>query len=141
MTDRIKDKIIEIENFLNQLQELSPSDFQEYENDFGKKAACERYCEKIIEAVVDLAFKTIKQLQLKIPEEDKEAFVILEQNNIISSMLSERLQNAKSMRNILAHEYGKVDDKIIFGAVTEELQVDIPEFIRNIEDKINKKDQ
>ncbi|MBI2139232.1 DUF86 domain-containing protein, partial [Candidatus Woesearchaeota archaeon] len=44
-------------------------------------------------------------------------------------LLSERLKDAKRMRNILAHEYGEVDDEIIFHAVKEEMPRDIKEFI------------
>ena len=39
------------------------------------------------------------------------------------------------MRNILAHEYGEVDDEIVFNAVTEELEKDAIEFIKNIKKK------
>ena len=36
------------------------------------------------------------------------------------------------MRNIIAHEYGKIDDEIVFGAVTEQLGKDVREFIKDI---------
>jgi len=132
MNERINDKIKEIENFLNELEELIPQNLNDYLHDFEKKAACERYFEKIIEAVVDLAFLIIKNKKLKIPEEDKEAFDILANEDIISKELAERLKDAKGMRNILAHEYGKIDDKLVFHSITEELIKDVEEFLVNI---------
>ncbi|MBW2995234.1 DUF86 domain-containing protein, partial [Candidatus Woesearchaeota archaeon] len=84
---------------------------------------------KIIEAVVDLAFLIIKDKGLKIPEEDKEAFDILSSENVISKELAEKLKDAKGMRNIIAHEYGKIDDEIVFHSITEELEKDITDFI------------
>lgn len=138
---RVDDKIEEIEKFIEQLKSFLPPDFDDYESDFQTKAACERYCEKIIEAVVDIAFLMIKELKLKIPEEDKEAFIILADKQIISSNLSAKLQDAKGMRNILAHEYGKVDDNIVFHAVTEELENDVREFLENVKTYLQKKEQ
>jgi uncharacterized protein YutE (UPF0331/DUF86 family) len=132
---RVNDKIGEIEQNISELEEIMPSDIKEYNLDFKTRAACERYFERIIESVVDVAFLIIKDKGYKIPEEDKEAFDILAQEKIISSGLSKKLM-AKGMRNILAHEYGKVDDEIIFNSITEELVNDVREFIRCIINKI-----
>lgn len=141
MNDRIKDKITEIEKFLDDLGSFLPSEFEEYQENLQNKAACERYFEKIVEAVVDLAFMVLKELKENIPEEDNEAFAILERKDIISILLSKKLQNAKSMRNILAHEYGIVDDRIVFLVVTEEIERDIQEFLKSIENYLQKKEK
>ena len=75
-----------------------------------------------------MAFLTIKEKGLEIPEEDKGAFDILSKDKIISIELSKKLKDAKGMRNILAHEYGKVDDSVVFESITEELISDVKEF-------------
>ena len=129
---RIRDKIKEVEKYLEELEEITPSYTEEYKKDFKTKAACERYFEKIIEAIVDLAFLVIKERKLKIPEEDKEAFDILLKESIINEQLTERLKEAKGMRNIISHEYGKVDDETVFNSITEEIQNDSKEFIKSI---------
>jgi len=130
---RIKDKLEEIEKYLSEITEIMPDNFKEYRDDFKTKAACERYFERIIEAVVDLAFLIIKDKGLKIPEEDKEAFDILAKEDIISRELAERLKDAKGMRNIIAHEYGKIDDELVFRSITEELEKDVNKLIKDIE--------
>lgn len=84
--------------------------------------------------MIDLAFLIIKEKGLKIPEEEKEAFDILEKSNIISAKLCEKLKDAKGMRNIIAHEYGKIDDEVVFHSLTEELVRDANKFIRNVSD-------
>jgi len=119
MTNRLRDKIEEIEDYLSELHEIGPQSFQDYVCDLKTKAACERYFEKIIEAVVDLAFLLIKDKGFKIPEEDKEAFDILAREGTISRELAGKLKDAKGMRNIIAHEYGKVADRIVFEAIGE----------------------
>ena len=129
MNERIKDKIKDIEKYLSELNEIRPSNLKEYIRDLKAKAACERYAEIIIEAVIDLTFLFIKERKLSLPESDLHAFDILLQNKIISSELTEKLKDAKSMRNIIAHEYGSIDDEIVFHSITEELEKDIKELI------------
>jgi uncharacterized protein YutE (UPF0331/DUF86 family) len=34
------------------------------------------------------------------------------------------------MRNIIAREYGKIDDEIVFHSITEELEKDVTDLIR-----------
>ena len=41
------------------------------------------------------------------------------------------------MRNVIAHKYGEIDDKITFAAATEEIGRDLKELIKSIKRKIN----
>ncbi len=129
---RIDDKIAEIEAFLSELQEIIPENFKEYMADLKTKAACERYFEKITEALVDLAYLIIKEKLLKTPEEEKEVFDILAEAGLIPRELSIRLKEAKGMRNILSHQYGNIDDEIVFESITHELANDTQEFIQKV---------
>ncbi len=133
MNDRIKEKIDEIEQFLEELESSLPEDFEKYKTDYKLRAIGERYFEKIIESAVDLAFLIIKERNLKQPEEDKQAFDILAKEKIISESLADKLKDAKGMRNILAHEYGRIDNELIFHSLVEELIPDVQEFIKSAE--------
>ena len=130
---RITDKINEINGFLEELKSIIPSSLEGYKSNIEKKAACERYVEKIVEAMTDLAFLIIKNKKLKIPEDDIDAFNILLENKIIGSDLASKLKNAKGMRNIINHQYGKIDDEIVFEAITEELDKDAAKFVEIVE--------
>ena len=57
-------------------------------------------------------------------------------NKIIPESLCKKLKEAKGMRNIIAHEYGKIDDELVFEAITEQLEKDINEFISLIKEEI-----
>ena len=129
---RVKDKIAEIETFLDELKGFMPDDFKDYKSDTVIKAACERYVEKIIEAAVDLSFLIIKQKNFRIPQDDIDAFNILLSEKVIDKDLAARLRDAKGMRNIIAHQYGEIDDKIVFYSLKEKLEKDVREFIKKI---------
>ena len=134
--DRINDKMEEIMAFLEDLDEITPESIEDYASNKEKKAACERYFEKIVEAVIDLAQLVIKFKKFSYPEEDTQAFEILLKNKIIQKELCEKLKNAKGMRNILAHEYGQVDDELVFEAITQEIMIDSEEFIESVKKKV-----
>ena len=135
---RIKDKIEEIEKYVQEFSEIIPANFEEYKYEFETRAACERYFERVIQSIVDLAFLVIKEYKLKIPEEDNQSFDILNEEKIISDSLKEKLKDAKGMRNILAHEYGKIDDEIVFESIKEQLIPDVGEFIKQIKKFLKK---
>lgn len=138
MKERINDKIGEIEGFLCDLNEFKPGSLKEYLQDSLRRAACERIVEKLIEALVDLAFLTAKHLEIKIPEEitDTEIFELLAERKLVSHGLCESLKEAKGMRNWLAHEYGKVDDEIVYEALDSEIVRDAESFITQIKSAI-----
>ncbi len=132
MENRKGDKIIEIEKYLKELESFLPSDFNKYINNIEKKAACERYFEKIVEAVIDLVFLVIKDREFRSPISDRDALNILSENGIMSLELSDKLGDAKSMRNIIIHEYGYIDDKLVFCSMKKELFCDVEKFLEAI---------
>ncbi|MCA9488076.1 MAG: DUF86 domain-containing protein [Nanoarchaeota archaeon] len=130
--NRTKDKILEIKQYLEELNSILPSSFKEYENNLEKIAAVERYFEKIVEATNDLARYIIKKEKFSF-EEGETPFGILLKNKVIEENLFERLKFAKGMRNILSHKYGEIDNQIVFQSIREELLRDIPLFIKSVE--------
>jgi len=134
--NRINDKIDEINEYLHELAEIVPVSFEEYNSSNLTKAACERYAEKIVEAVTDLAFLIIKIKKFEIPEDDTDAFNILLENKLIDNGLAKKLKDAKRMKNIISHQYGKIDDEIVFESISEELEKDVRAFIGKVK-KLN----
>ncbi len=126
---RIEDKISEINKFLEELESIIPSSLEEYQSSLEKKAACERYVEKIVEAATDLAFLIIKDRKLRLPQDDTDAFNVLLDSKVIDKDLAAKLKNAKGMRNIISHQYGNIDDEIVFESIAKELGRDVGEFI------------
>jgi uncharacterized protein YutE (UPF0331/DUF86 family) len=133
---RITQKMEQIREYLDFLESIVPNGFEEYKNDLKTKAACERYAEKIVEAVIDLAFFMVSYKNLQQPTEEETIFAILLKGKIISCKLAEKLNNAKGMRNFIVHKYGDVNDEIIFEAVSCELKKDIEEFLSSVSKEI-----
>ena len=129
--NRINDKIEEIELYISELAEIMPDNLDEYLG-VKTKAACERYFEKIVEAVIGVAFLILKEKKLKVPDDEKSTFDVLVKAKVITKSFAKKLQDAKGMRNIIAHEYGIVNDELVFHSVSEELIDDVKEFLEQI---------
>ena len=127
-TKRIDDKIQDIERYLVELHSFLPNEYELYKEDTKIKAASERYFEKIVEAVIDVAFLVIRNKNLKLPEDDKQALDILAQAKIISEELAGKLKDA--------HQYDTIDDEIVFNTLREELEKDVEAFLRTIDEKL-----
>ena len=137
MKERITDKIKELKDFIGEFEEIIPQSFEQYKKP-KDRAACERYVEKIVEAAVDIAFFIIKYKKIRIPEDDKSAFDILFKNNIITLETSKAMKSAKGMKNIISHQYDRIDDEIVYESITNELIRDSRKFIREIEGWLKK---
>jgi len=133
---RIKDKIKELKGYLNELELVLPENFEKYLKHLEKRLACERAFEKIMESANDLAIIFLKEKRFELPNEEIRAFETLSDKGIISQDLAEKLRQAKGMRNFLAHQYGDIDDKMIFDAIRNKIVLDITNFLEKINDNL-----
>jgi uncharacterized protein YutE (UPF0331/DUF86 family) len=84
-----------------------------------------------IECVIDICGLVVAGLRLGLPSEEDDLFEKLAQAGIISGTMRETLRGMKGFRNILVHEYGGVDDRIVYGALQTKLD-DFERFKREI---------
>ena len=99
MEQRVEQKINEIQDYLEEFGTIMPASFEEYNSDLLKKAACERYFEKIMSSAESLALMILRNKQLPFPEADSAAYLVLSENMIIESELS---QTNRSVFDFLA---------------------------------------
>lgn len=132
MNKRLSEKIEEIEKYLAELLDIFPETFEEYRKNNLVKAACERYFEKIMEAVTDLSFIIIATKKLEMPQDDIDSFRILLNEKIINKSSYDKLKDAKGMRNVIAHQYGSVNDEMVFNSINNELEEDVKIFLKQV---------
>jgi len=111
--ERLLAKIDVLEGYLKELREILPASFEEYKK-VEKRRACERLLQVSIECVIDICGLMVIGLRLGLPAEEDDLFDKLEQAGIITSSRKESLKKMKGFRNILVHEYGQVNDMIVY---------------------------
>ena len=129
---KIHEKISAVEGYITSIIENLPENVEKYKSDDIIRRASERYFEMIIEGLIDIAFMFISKKKFRIPEDDIDAFRILKEKKIINESLYKRLKLAKGMRNFIVHQYGKIDDELVYEAIRDDLEKDAKEFLKRI---------
>lgn len=128
--ERVLAKMDVLDGYLRELREIMPASFEEYRK-VEKRRACERLLQISIECIIDICGFIVTGLRLGLPAEEDDLFEKLEQAGIISSSRKESLKRMKGFRNILVHEYGRVDDLMVYEILQERLN-DFETFKREI---------
>jgi uncharacterized protein YutE (UPF0331/DUF86 family) len=88
-------------------------DIREIENDIDKKGALERYLYLVAQAAIDLAESVVAHRKYRKPTTMSDAFYILNEENIISVELTDKMVKMTGFRNVVARDYEKIDYEIV----------------------------
>ena len=80
---------------------------------------------------IDLGFHICAVNHISTPNNYREVFVLLAQNNLIDKILGINMQKWASLRNVITHLYDKVDDRRIFSILEQDLG-DLDDFVKFI---------
>lgn len=129
----IENKISDIRKYLKILERYKKYSKEEILDDIDIKGAAERYLYLAAQATIDLAEAVIAYRNLRKPATLGESFYILNEEGIVDTVLMEKLVKMTGFRNIIAHDYGKIDYDIVYKAIHDGAK-DIEEFLIKISD-------
>jgi len=130
---KILEKIQRLDEYISNLTELRREirDEETFVDDFHLHGLAERYLQLSCQAVIDIMNLLIIEKALPKPESGQEIVSFLLKKNIISQELHSRLSGVVGFRNILVHEYGRIDHIRIYQYLMERLE-DFEVFKREI---------
>ncbi len=79
----------------------------------------ERTLQMATEACLDIANHIISYEGYREPEDNKDVFKVLSENNIIEADLRDKLVKMTKFRNVIVHDYLKVDPEIVYAVLTK----------------------
>lgn len=118
--DRILAKLDELEGYVAELRSVAPESLEQY-GETRTRRSCERLLQMCVEVVVDTCGVLVSGLRLGLPSEQEDLFDKLTRRGVVSKKMATTLGQMKGMRNILVHEYGRVDDELVFDTVRRRL--------------------
>jgi len=130
--NRILVKLDEMDRYLRELGEILPEE-DEYHRDLIKRRACERTIELAIESLMDVAALIVSSERFGLPSDEGSIIDLLVENRVITPDMGEKIKDMKGFRNILVHKYGRLDDRLVYRFLTE----DIDDFTR-FRDQVNR---
>lgn len=112
--DVIKERLLEIDENLKILEDLRKIPKEEFLKDPKIFKLAERCLEVSIQALLDICLYIIANNNWPKPKDNQEAVGIIARYKILPEEFAKRIIPMAGLRNILVHEYLKVDPKRIF---------------------------
>lgn len=88
-----------------------------YLNNIMYKRAVERLIQLIVECATDINNMVLKKIGKGPSRDYYNSFIVLAENNVITMDFALKIAPSTGLRNILVHEYQKIDDRIVFHSV------------------------
>jgi uncharacterized protein YutE (UPF0331/DUF86 family) len=92
-----------------------------FSEDYLRQDAVALNLQRACEQCIDLANYVIKTRKLGLPKESKESFRLLAVNRIIPGGLAVRLEGMVGFRNVLVHEYQRMDIQLMIDVIENRL--------------------
>ena len=114
-------KLSDVSEYLDQLVEFSEITVEVYSSDWKIQRIVERTLQMMMEVCADIASHIISDSNYRIPKTYADAFRILWEQGILDESLSNKMEQMAKFRNIVVHQYDKVDATIVVGILQEHL--------------------
>lgn len=122
MDDVLINKAAIIERCLNRLEALYPGHEHELETNLDRQDAILLNLQRACEAAIDAAMHLVRRNRLGVPQQSRDAFVMLEKAGILKQELSERMQAMVGFRNIAVHNYQQLSIPIVQSILENSLE-------------------
>lgn len=133
--DIVLKRISRLNEYLDFLKDIQKYSMDEYLNNPMIYGSAERFLHLLIECIIDISSHIIADMRYRKPTSNREIFEILYENKIINDSLKEKLSNMAGFRNILVHDYIKLNKKIVYEIIQNNLK-DMENFINIIAEYI-----
>lgn len=135
--NKIISKLQKLDEYVNYLREMQKVNKNQFVEDYHFFGLAERYLQLSIEVLLDVGKLLIVIKGLKRPEENQEIFSALCDKKIISEKLAGNLIGIANFRNILVHDYEKIDREIVYGKLQNNI-IDFENFKKETLDYVSK---
>ena len=129
--ERIREKFLQSKKYWNKLKGIITKTSEELENDFDSQLISERVFEVLSQSLLDICTHIIAQSEESAPQSYSDCMKRLGKIGIIKLETSEKLVSLIKMRNIIVHQYGDINYKLLIEGL-QELYKDFPIFEQEI---------
>lgn len=121
MNDVAINKIQNIQRCIRRAREEYQADRDGFAANYTRQDAALLNIVRACETVIDLANHVIRSHKLGIPVSSADSFKLLRAERIIDDQLAERMVKMVGFRNMVIHQYTKVDLRIVEAVIVSEL--------------------
>lgn len=128
--DIILNKISIIERCVRRVKEEYADNPANLSN-FTKQDSIILNLQRACEASIDLAMHIVAERKLGLPQNSRDAFTFLENEEVLSSSLSQKMKAMVGFRNIAVHDYQEVN-VVILQKILEDHLIDFMEYTKTV---------
>lgn len=131
----IENKISHIRKYFKILKKFNKFSQKQLKEDVFIRGALERYLYLVVQSTIDLAECVIAYKKYRKPSTLAENFLILQEEGFIDRKSCEKLVKMVGFRNIVAHDYEKIDPLIMSDILKNRVK-DIEKFLMRVSKKL-----
>lgn len=106
-------KLSELGTYYGQIKEFTDIAIDNYKNDWKTQRIVERTLQIMIETCTDIANHIISDRGMRPPTTYADTFMVLLENKIMSPEMFATMEKMAKFRNVVVHQYEKVDAEIV----------------------------
>lgn len=114
-------KIAEMETYLSQIKGFSKVSVAEYKKNWKTQRIVERTLQIMIELCIDIANHLVSDKGMRLPSGYADTFKVLMEEKIIGKDLFKTMEKMAKFRNIIVHQYEKIDPAIVVSILHKNL--------------------
>lgn len=124
-------KLAHLDIYLKQIKEFANISISKYKNDWKTQRIVERTLQILIEECIDIANHIISDEGMRLPTGFADSFQVLLENKILNRKLFETMEKMAKFRNVVIHQYEKIDPAIV-GSILQKNLVDFEKYKKAI---------
>ncbi len=129
--DLILAKAGSVQKYLSRVMEKRDIDLQIFLKDLDRQESILFNLQMAVQNCIDIAAHIISEEGFGVPGSTNEMFYLLEANGYLDSELTKKMVKAVGFRNLIVHEYGKIELKQVFEVAQEDIK-DLDEYLISI---------
>jgi uncharacterized protein YutE (UPF0331/DUF86 family) len=114
-------KLADLESYQEQIKEYENITVAQYRNDWKTQRIVERTLQIMIETCADIATHIISDQKFRVPDTYADIFRVLSYVVVLKEEFVERLIKMVRFRNIVVHDYERIDPEIVVGILHKHL--------------------
>ncbi len=120
-----------VKRHLSRIVEKRNIDLETFKKDIDRQESILFNLQMAVQSCIDLAAHIISEEGLGVPGSTSEMFYTLEENGYLGADITEKIVKAVSFRNLMVHEYGKIELDQVFEVAQKDIQ-DLNEYLKAI---------
>ncbi|SMB98241.1 Uncharacterized conserved protein YutE, UPF0331/DUF86 family [Thermanaeromonas toyohensis ToBE] len=119
--DLLREKMADIEKAVALLEKIASKSLEEFLSDEMLISGAKYQLIVAIEAAQSICNHLAARVAKEAPASYADCFYILRKNSVISEEIAQKMASAAKFRNLLVHQYGKINDYIVFDVLRKDL--------------------